>query len=202
MCLPFYLALHGGSTNLSDLITNSEGNQAIFRETTGSLFGLALGRIQGRNLRTELEVSYRQVDINGLDLVGPAPQQFLPVAGDLGVISGMLNGYWAFNGIGRFRPYVGGGLGFAFARPDIADPTGLEVATEDDQSSFAYQWMAGAAYEASSSLEAFVEYRYFVADSFNLETELDPAAFAPLGNGSGEFDFRSTNILFGFRVKF
>jgi len=204
MCLPFYLTLFGGSSNIGDLITRDEDLSGVFREDTGTMFGFALGKVQGRNLRTELEVSYRSIDVNGLTLEGSIPSQFVPINGDLGVIAGMLNGYWEFdlNGLKSLRPYVGGGVGFAFASPDLIDPSGAEFAVDDDQSSFAWQWMAGLSYRASSSMEAFAEYRYFVADSFNLQTELDPATFAPLGNGSGSYDFQTSNFLFGLRIKF
>ncbi len=202
--LPLYLSLFGGASNIGDLITREDDFSGVFRENTGTVFGFALGKVQGRNLRTELEVSYRSIDVDGLNLEGPTPSQFLPINGDVGVIAGMLNGYWAFDGnqSRRLRPYIGAGVGFAFAQPDLADPMGVEFANDDEESSFAWQWMAGLSYQTTSSLELFTEYRYFVADSFDLQTEIDPATTAPLGTGSGTFDFRTSNVLFGLRVKF
>jgi len=200
--LPFYLAFHGGGSNLGDLVTEGDGVRGEFLNDSGFLFGLAIGRIQGQNLRTELEVTYRTIDVTGLNLQG-AGSQFIPVNGDLGTIAGMANIYWDFdvNTLGPVRPYIGAGVGFAFARPDLfLPPGGGEFAVQDDQSSFAWQWMAGLSYRATNRLEVFAEYRFFVANSFELESDLP--AVAGLGNGSGEFDFRSQNILFGLRTRF
>ena len=200
--LPFYLAVHGGGSNLNDLVTEGDGVQGNFLNDSGFLFGLAIGRVQGRNLRTELEVTYRTIDVTGLNLQG-AGSQFVPVNGDLGTIAGMANIYWDFDiyALGPVRPYVGAGVGFAFARPDLSlPPGGTEFAVQDDQSSFAWQWMAGLSYRATNRLEVFAEYRFFVANSFELESDFTP--IAGLGNGSGEFDFRSQNVLFGLRTRF
>ncbi len=199
---PFYISLFGGGTGISDMITRGQFGQGVYFEDAGYLFGLALGQIQGRNLRTEFEVSYRNIDVNGLRLEGNVPSQNIPVNGDFGTLAGMANVYWEFVDFGdrKIKPYLGGGVGFALARPDLLQSDGSEAVISDSESSFAWQWMAGLNYKASDTLDAFVEYRYFVADSFRIDTQIPEVA--NLGNGSGPFDYQSSNLLFGMRIRF
>ena len=197
-----YVSLFGGWSGVNDFITQGDIGQGVFFEDSGGVFGVALGQIQGRNLRTELELSYRNIDINGLRLEGSVPSEFLAVNGDFGTFAGMLNAYWEFVDVGfdRVKPYVGAGVGFALARPELFQGTGDEAAIDNDDSSFAWQLITGLNYKASPTLDAFVEYRYFVAESFSLDTEIP--AVAGLGDGSGRFDYQSSNIIFGLRARF
>ncbi len=183
-------------------MTQGDIGTGVYLEDAGYLFGITIGQIQGRNLRTEVELSYRNININGLQLQGSIPTQSVGVFGDIGALSGMLNGYWEFVEFGpeKFKPYVGGGLGFSLARTDLIQANGTEAVISDEESSFAWQWMAGINYKASSSLDAFVEYRYFAADSFRIDSQVPTVA--GLGNGSGPFDFRSSSVLFGMRARF
>ncbi|QEG22448.1 outer membrane beta-barrel protein [Mariniblastus fucicola] len=197
-----YIGLFGGWSDLNDFTTRGELGTGVYFEDAGYLFGFTVGQFQGRNLRTELELSYRNININGLQLDGVSGSEFTSVAGDFGTFAGMLNGYWEFVDFGseKIKPYVGGGVGFALARPDLIQSNGVEAVINDDESSFAWQWMAGLNYKASPTLDAFVEYRYFTADSFRLDTQLPEVA--GVGNGSGPFDYRSSTVLFGMRARF
>ena len=197
-----YIGLFGGWADLNDLVTRGEIGSGIYMEDGGYVFGATLGQIQGRNLRTELEVSYRNININGMRLDGNVPSQVVGVNGDFGALAGMLNAYWEFVDFGsaNIKPYIGGGVGFALARPDLIQADGSEAVINDSESSFAWQYMAGLNYKASPILDAFVEYRYFAADSFRLDTEIPEVA--GFGNGSGPFDYRSSAVLFGLRARF
>lgn len=205
MCSNFascYIGLFGGLADLNELITRSNVGRGVYTDDSGYLFGLTVGQIQGRNLRTELELSYRNTGINGLQLEGDMASQFVGVNGDYGVFAGMFNGYWEFVDapMGSFKPYIGAGVGFAIGRPNLIQSDGVEAVINSDDSSFAWQAMAGFNYKASPTLDAFLEYRYFVADSFRLDTEIPEVA--GLGNGSGPFDYQSSNVLFGLRARF
>ncbi len=197
-----YVGLFGGWSDLNDLTTRGDIGTGVYLEDAGYLFGATLGQIQGRNLRSELELSYRNININGMRLEGSNPSQIVGVHGDFGTLAGMLNGYWEFVDFGpeKVKPYIGGGVGFALARPNLIQSDGTEAVINDNESSFAWQWMAGLNYKASPTLDAFVEYRSFTADSFRLDTEIPEVA--GLGNGSGPFDYRSGTVLFGLRARF
>lgn len=197
-----YVSVFGGWSDLNDFVTQSDVGTGIYFEDSGYVFGAAIGQIQGRNLRTELELSYRNIDVNGLQLNGSVPSQFSAVNGDLGTFAGMVNAYWEFVDFRaeKIKPYFGAGVGFAIASPNLRQPSGEEAVITDDESSFAWQLMAGFNYKASPTLDAFVEYRYFVADSFRLDTQIPE--ISGLGNGSGPFDYQSSNVLFGLRARF
>ena len=197
-----YVGVFGGWSDLNDFTTRGEIGTGIYFEDAGYLFGFTIGQIQGRNLRTELELSYRNINVNGLRLDGQVPSEFVGVYGDFGTFAGMLNGYWEFVDFNmrKIKPYIGAGVGFAMARPNLIQSNGLEAAVDSDESSFAWQWMAGLNYKASPTLDAFIEYRNFSANSFRLDTEIP--SIAGLGDGSGPFDYRSSNVLFGLRARF
>ena len=197
-----YVGVFGGWSDLNNFTTVGEVGTGDFFEDSGFLFGVTVGQIQGRNLRTELELSYRNIDVNGLQLQNGAASQFVGLGGDFGAFAGMFNGYWEFVDFGpeRIKPYIGGGIGFALARPDLIQTDGTEAVIDNNESSFAWQWMAGLNYKASPTLDAFVEYRYFTADSFRLDTEIPNVP--GLGNGSGPFDFNNRSVLFGLRARF
>jgi len=83
-----------------------------------------LGYSYSNNLRSEIELSWRQNDVSK---VGTASG-----SGDFTTINPMLNLYYDFPGFGRWTPYVGGGVGLAnlsvnSARP--VDGSRLTIAT-------------------------------------------------------------------------
>ena len=58
---------------------------------------------------------------------------------------------------------------------------------------------AGINFQTRSQSDFFVEYRYFAADSLHFNTTLPAGA---LIDGDGELEYRTGNVLFGFRMKF
>ncbi|MGE3770399.1 MAG: outer membrane protein [Bdellovibrionales bacterium] len=88
------------------------------------------------NVRTELEAGWSTADVDG--------------GGDVDTITAMLNGYYDFNMNSRIKPYLGVGLGAAHQQL-----TGAGTSWE-----FAYQGMAGAAYDITKATAVTAEYRY------------------------------------------
>ena len=196
VCPGFYFGFQGGWNDIELENTTSGGGLSA---DTGSFFNFALGRINGRNLRTELELSIRDNDISG-QFGPPGNLVVLPArTGNISSFSGMANAYWDFNnlGLGRIRPYVGGGVGFASLQVDLRDVTGASVLSPDGDrdSSFAYQWMAGVNVQATCNLDLFVEYRFFEADAFRLESN-------SVGQPSNSYDYQAEDIGIGLRWKF
>ena len=64
--------------------------------------------------------------------------------GEISQTALFVNGYYDFNTIGTFRPYVGAGLGFADVEVTYR-PSGVPV-IDDSETKFAYQVKAGATY--------------------------------------------------------
>lgn len=154
----------------------------------------SFGRINGRNLRTEVELAFRNNDLDEVFL-GGLPQGY---TGDASLFSGMSNVYWEFQQVpsGCFKPYLGLGIGFASVDTGLIDGNGNSLIPVDSgaDTSFAYQWMAGINYRATCDLDLFAEYRFLEADSIRVD--------ALSSSLSGNYDYQADTVGFGFRWKF
>jgi len=198
----YYVSLFGGWSDLSDLEIVNEAGTINLNSENGLGIGAAFGQIQGRNLRTELEVSYRSQDIENLLLrdLGTG-RETLNGVGDIKSYAGMLNVYWEFVDLfdGPFSPYVGAGVGAVNVSADMRLNGGQDAFRDGEDSSFAYQYIAGVNYKLQSYSDLFIEYRHFAADSLRLDTSLPAGS---LLNGDGELNYQTNNIFFGMRLKF
>ena len=168
-------------------------------------FAAALGYEVDTGLRGELEVGYRSVDFeefDGVDVSGPTVSGSfdakLPYEGSLSLWTVMVNGIFATE-IWRVRPYLGAGIGVAFAKATedsqswTFDDNGTDrtLTSEGGDASdtvVAYQAMLGVGYPLSEAVEVRLGYRYFAT-------------------GEGDLDgfkasFGSHNIEFGIRFSF
>jgi OmpA-OmpF porin, OOP family len=102
--------------------------------------GIGAGYALANGFRLEGELSYRN---NELDAVG-APEAT--------AWAGMINGYYDFNRGGGWEPYVGVGVGYGSL--DISG-------APDEESSWAWQAMAGVAVPLTERLDLDVGYRFF-----------------------------------------
>lgn len=137
---------------------------------------------------------------NGFRLEGELGHRFaeLPQApqitqgGDVHSWSGMLNLYYDFNRGGQFEPYIGVGAGVARISAnatDTAGPNGLQY-IDDEDTSAAYQALAGVAIALTNQLDLDVGYRWFVAPDGNYEP-----------NSSGAY-YDSQEVTVGLRYQF
>ncbi len=165
---------------------------------TGGGFGVALGQLHGRNLRSDLEFTYRSHGIVGTELVDVDPSENRDLDGSLQSYSGMANLYWEFVSFPKpcFKPYVGAGIGFVGVEADLRTPNGSTILAQpvDNDTSFAYQFMGGVNYKACRNLDLFIEYRLFKTDSIRIDT-------MP-GWGGGKFDYATDNLFAGLRWRF
>ena len=187
-CPNFYFSLFGGGSFLRDVSSETGGLDT----DDGGTFGAALGRRNGRNLRSEIEFTYRQNDITGFS----SDSLFTPLEGDIDSFSGMGNAYWEFIDVPtRFlKPYIGAGIGFVIFDADVQTPGGPSIVPTGaaNETSFAFQYMAGVNYKAYRNVDLYAEYRFFEAESFRVEAS----------DFTGNYDYESDNVLFGFRWKF
>ncbi|MFK7768540.1 MAG: outer membrane beta-barrel protein [Mariniblastus sp.] len=190
-CPNFYFGLFGGISMLRDI--DATTGAGMLSTDDGSIFGASLGRRNGRNLRSEIEFSYRQNDITGFT----SPLAPIALQGDVKSYAGMANAYWEFIDVPtRFlKPYIGTGIGFVSFDPEISTPGGaslIPTGAEND-TSFAFQYMAGINYKAYRNMDLYAEYRFFEADGFRVDASPEI---------SGNYDLKSDNVLFGLRWKF
>ena len=190
-CPVFYFGFQGAWNDAFD-VANGQGTELELDD--GSAFFFSLGRMNGRNLRTEIELSFRNNDISSL----LTPNAELPATGELQTFTGMANLYWEFVDFptGRLKPYIGGGVGFTSVSSDFrlaSDPSSLDDSTESN-SSFAYQWMAGVNYKVSNHLDLYGEYRFLDVESFGISSDRDEL--------SDDFGYSANSIGVGLRWKF
>jgi opacity protein-like surface antigen len=191
-CPMFYFSIFGGTSVLGEM-GNDQGD-TLFTDDGGA-FGLAIGQRHGRNLRSELEFSYRT---NNLEQVELASGQIRPMNGDLTSYSGMANVYWEFTQFPHtcLKPYIGAGLGFTSIDSSMTNLAGANLipAGGGNDSSFAYQFLAGVNYKAYRNMDLFLEYRLFKSDSLRIETVPNW--------GAGDYDYQSEGLFAGLRWKF
>ena len=195
-CEPmFYYALFGGYTSVDDLTDlgvsplsgTLDATMGTVTQSDGFGFGVSLGQWQGQNLRSEIEYVFRS---NDFDSIIRNNNSSVAIDGSLESHAGMFNLYWDFNRmLFGCRPYFGAGIGFAFF--DYNASTTVN-GTNDDDSSFAHQWMLGVSRPYSVCSDWFVEYRQFYGDSFGINV----AEF------SDNVRYRADNVFFGFRKRF
>lgn len=179
----FYLGGFGGVSFFDEVSLESPIPTMTGATDTGFGFGGAMGYGLDNGLRFEGEVAYRQADIGEMTIGGvPIPADFTTDS-----LSVMANVWYDLPvDLGRFQPYVGGGIGLADTE---LTQNGPSVVTFADRV-FAYQLGAGTSVDLGDGLEAFVQYRYFGAD--------DPSA----GFLGGDFDWNlaSHNVEGGLRL--
>jgi len=124
----------------------------------------ALGLAHGNGIRTELEYSYRNADIDQIDpYPGFAGIPSGSVAGDTRIHALMLNALYDFSD-GGFAPYIGAGIGIGRVNHEISGTnaaSGFSLIYSDTEYNLAYQGIAGVAIGLAEGLALDVSYRYF-----------------------------------------
>lgn len=213
-CSPlFYSFLWGGSQSLRDMRTWSPDPfdpRAIYEFDLGVAAGVGIGIYHGPNWRADLELAFRSNSLDSIDFlrtIGSPTQETFLLDGHLKSYAGMSNFYWDFPQfpMRSIKPYIGFGVGFVFLDPDV-HLVGRRILDPryDRDSSFAYQWMAGLNAQLNEQFDLFCEYRFFAADSFHLNADIQSIS-GRLGDPSslwGDLDYRTQNIILGLRLKF
>jgi OmpA-OmpF porin, OOP family len=156
-----YFSGGGGLNWLRDADTSRNGVSQTLRFKTGDIEALALGYGLGNGIRLEGELGHRGSSLNGTEgrvtawtLMGNALYDF-----DLG---------WPVT------PYIGAGVGGARINADsVRSAAGTTV--NDSDTRFAYQGIAGMAYDITSNLKLDLSYRYLATQnpSFKDNTNAD-----------------------------
>ncbi len=186
----FYFSAFGGANFIQSkdaLLTNNNGNTfaARFDPDTGFLIGGAVGIgvdhwLQG--LKVELEASYRRNDVGGQwavttndSLLGVGAQAVTsgPISANMSTFALMANAWYEFEIGTRFKPYFGGGVGWARAQLDGAFEfdrvrnAGVNAQVNqfgeftNERSGFAYQLGAGITSQVMPGVSLGLGYRYF-----------------------------------------
>jgi OmpA-OmpF porin, OOP family len=172
--------------SVSDGVLNAPFTTDLEEEWMGAA---GLGYAMRNGFRLEGELSYRQNDW------GPAVlDQFeTSGSGDATSLAVMGNLLYDFNRDGRLQPYLGVGVGAA--RINLA----LNGAGESEDTTLAYQGMAGIAYAVTDRLTFDVGYRYFMAPDVDASE-----AFSSIGiaNADAKVDYEHQAVTLGMRWQF
>lgn len=197
----FYGQLYGGVTfptdpTFSGLIGGAPGTVDTNLDegfVIGGAVGLRFSSIP--NLRADIELSYGENDIDGLNFSGNGPGSEIGVGGDISYTSLLVNGYWDFDTNGPLTPYVGAGLGVSFVDTSAIYGPGVRLDGSDEV--FTLQLIAGASYDISESTALFADVRY--RQFYDLSTD----RITPTGGlASISDDFGLTSINAGVRFSF
>jgi OmpA-OmpF porin, OOP family len=101
--------------------------------------------------RVELELLYRNNAARG---GVPTPFGIAPARGQINQLSTMVNGLYDFLPGAKITPYVGAGLGIAFADPTIVGCTMCST-------QFAYQGIVGVGYNVTQNWRVDLDGRYY-----------------------------------------
>lgn len=129
----------------------------------------AIGQADASGWRKEFEFSYRNNDLrhlpgDGINFTGWDENH---VEGDIKTLAVMANLIRDFNTSGKVTPYLGVGIGIARLEADYigSDPSfsgGFgDLSINDKAWEFAYQGIAGLAFDLAEGLALDISYRYF-----------------------------------------
>lgn len=167
------------------------------------------------NLRAELELAYQTNDIKthkgveaaGIPLGAEDAGVLITGSPNLGVSVGdlvddgkggidttylMANAFYDFNQMGKFRPYVGAGVGLGMVNVDYS-PSSVEI-VDDDKTVFAYQLIAGSDFAVSDRMALFAQYRYRATSDVDVDVSLFDASL--------DIENRSSALEVGLRYAF
>jgi opacity protein-like surface antigen len=146
--------------------------------------------------RVELELSYRDGDVDGVNFSGNGPGAEGNISGDVTQTSLFANVLFDFKQAGAFTPYVGLGLGATYSNVDFVYGPG--VALDDSDTTFAAQVIAGVAYELNTTTALTLDTRY--SRAFDVSSERLAPNGASTGTVEDDIDAFSVNV--GLRYSF
>ena len=204
----WYVALDAGAVILSDstsTASDSLGNSITFDTEFDTGFGVhgAIGHSWDA-FRLEGEVSYRQNDLDTLDITNLTLAGIgsfnnlgsLAADGDVSALGFMGNFWFELLKGSPWKPFVGGGLGVAQISINDASATILGVPfplADDEDWVFAYQVGAGIGYEVTPTTVVSLGYRFFGT--------ADPD-FTDVTGVPFDAEYQSHNIEIGLRFSF
>ncbi len=168
---------------------------------TGFVVGGALGKAWGNfgraGLRTEVELSYRENDVDQIFFSGNGPDAEINVGGNSSSTSVFANVLVDLPLAGiPVTPFAGVGIGVAFTEQDFVYGPGVSVSDSDEV--LTGQFIAGVSYAVSDRYALTLDGRYQRA--FGVESR----RLAPDGSLTGtiEDDLDTFSATLGLRMKF
>jgi outer membrane autotransporter protein len=147
-------------------------------------FAFAVGTNVTPNIRSEVELSYRKVDLDKVSYSGID----VDISGENKTWGLMLNGYYDFMPENEFTPYVSAGIGLLRHDGKIDAAAGYAVTDEDgNDTTFGYQLGLGASLDIADNVSFDGGYRYLGSSDIKMEST---------------YEYDSHEIRFGLRYQF
>jgi len=172
----------------------------------GRRYGPFRGEIEAAYQRSSVE-THNNVLAGGIALAGEDAGVLITGSSNLGVTVGdlvadgqgdlstvfiMANVYYDIETGTPFKPYIGAGAGVGFV--DVSYSPSATAIVDDNSTQFAYQGMAGIAYEVSPMTELYAGYRYRAT----LDAEVDVSLF----DATLDIENSTSIVEAGFRLSF
>ena len=178
-CAEMYYSGNMGIVYASDSDISDGSNSGELELDDGFAITGAIGYTLGYAGRIELEMGYR---LNDVDKISLGTSGTGSVDGDITTISLLGNAYYDFTTVGRFTPFIGAGIGLANIEAKF------DLAGNDDDTVFAYQFAAGGSFAVSENLNIDLQYRYFGTEDPNFDDL--------------EAEYNTHNLIIGLRFNF
>jgi opacity protein-like surface antigen len=190
----------GGALGLSSFADSESEGGGVSVENSfdmGGAFAASVGKSFADGLRGEVEISYREADIDTFDAVSAGGTTInlgtgLNGDGSVSALAVLANVAYDFDTGTEFAPYLLGGIGLAQVTIDDARVAGVLLA-DDDDTVFAYQLGGGVAFDVSSELVLDAGYRFF--------STADPS-FTDSAGSSFDSELMTHNVMIGLRYSF
>lgn len=209
----WYVSVFGGfsfqeNAKFRGTITPPGGSQSVNVDfDDGFVVGGALGaRLNEWNFgaltpRLEIELSYRENDVDEVNFSGNGPAAEANPRGDVGSIFLMGNVLLDLPSFAndKLTPFFGGGLGIAFVDNNIRyGPPGPGFNLSESDEAFALQFIAGFDFKLTENIALTVDGRYYRAFAVKSD-RLTPAG---VNTGSPDADIDGFNLNGGIRLEF
>jgi OOP family OmpA-OmpF porin len=141
--------------------------------------------------RLEGELGWRHNELSNFTWAAGSPSP----SGAIGGVSFMANALYDFKTDTPWTPYLGAGIGGLNLNADNIIAGNTKV-TNDSQTVFAYQGIAGLSYAVTDSLSLRADYHYMRTEKANLVLD------SGIGGGIGQGTYTAHTVGVGFIVKF
>lgn len=180
--------------NLKGADASGAGLAGNVEPTTGFLVGGAIGKRFHEYFRAELQLSYRESEVNNMSLRGEPDD----ATGDISLLAVMANGYVDYDlGVGVV-PYLGVGIGWGSVDVTVKNRAGALTARVDGEDSvFVWSLMVGGSYPINEILDLSLGYRYIATTDPDLNSNIKDLGARRL---EGEFD--AHEVILGLRFNF
>ncbi|MEX2642288.1 MAG: outer membrane beta-barrel protein [Acetobacterales bacterium] len=179
---PWYVDFGLGFVVVADADVSQGGTTGELSADHGVGGSLAVGYRWRENVRFDLELAYRDSDLDRIEVGGFGFTGSADVDGSVSSLSGMINGYYDVDFGWLVTPYVGAGVGMAQVTVDSST-----LSVDESDTVLAYQGILGLSYEISPALAARLSYKLFMTS--------DPE----WGNTEGEYTANSVELGLSYR---